>query len=105
MIILGITFKCLDPVLTIACCLARDSPFLEEAYTSSSQNVHQSQTRHQSALLLDNINNTNKTSDHWALLKAYLLWHNATDKTAKAKVNCLFLLKTKRLFLNLGTIL
>ena len=89
MIFLAMTLKCLDPVLTIACCLARDSPFIEVAFSSSSSGLLQPLDC-KSAMLLDSTVDGNNIGDHLALLKAYQLWYNAPTETARREVSFLF---------------
>ena len=91
MIFLSMTLKCLDPVLTIACCLARGSPFIEEVSSSISEGLLYSPFPCNSAPLLANDVDDSNIGDHLVLLKAYQLWHNAANETAKNEVVFFFL--------------
>lgn len=76
MVLVAIVLKCLDPVLTIACCLACEDPFILPA----NPDERKSALRRKYELVADNL------SDHLALLRAYHLWEKANDEFKKRQV-------------------
>lgn len=76
MLLVAVGLRCLDPVLTIVCCLARDDPFITPA---SSEERKIAVTR-KYEMAPDNL------SDHLALLRAYHLWEKANDEGRKRQV-------------------
>lgn len=76
MILVAVVLKCLDPVLTIACCLARDDPFILPA----SSDERNTAMKRKYELVADNL------SDHLALLRGYHLWEKASDEVRKRQV-------------------
>ena len=77
MLLVACGLKCLDPVLTIVCCLARDDPFVTPASTEERKVA----TLRKFQLATDNL------SDHLALLRAYHLWEKANDEGRKRQVD------------------
>lgn len=75
MILTGVTLKCLDPVLTIACCLARDDPFVTPACPE----------KRGEALARKYELSADSLSDHMALLRSYHLWEK-TPEAVKRQV-------------------
>lgn len=77
MILVGVSLKCLDPILTIVCSLARDDPFI----TPASPDERKKAVQHKYHMATDT------HSDHLALLKAFHLWEKASDEGQKRQVN------------------
>ena len=84
MILTSVGMRCLDPVLTIACCLSREDLFI----------VPVSPQERKVALQRKYQLTSQAFSDHLALLKAYQLWERAADDPRKRQVlaPCLLLL-------------
>ena len=76
MVLVATGLKCLDPVLSIVSCLARDDPFI----TPSSPDERKQALSRKHALAADSF------SDHMAYLKAYHLWEKANDEGRKRQV-------------------
>lgn len=77
MILVGAALKCLDPILTIVCSLAREDPFIIPA----SPDERKKALQHKYHMAAEN------HSDHLALLKAYHLWEKATDEGQKRQAS------------------
>nr|CAH0102024.1 unnamed protein product [Daphnia galeata] len=75
-LLVGVGLRCLDPVLTIICCLARDDPFI----TPASPDERKVAIMRRYDLAPDYL------SDHLALLKAYHLWEKGNDEGRKRQV-------------------
>ena len=90
MILVAIGIKCLDPVLTIASCLARDDPFLVPA----APDQRQAALKQKYQLAADQF------SDHLALLKAYQLWERAGDDARKRQAIIRYLVSFINLSIN-----
>ena len=76
MLLVAAGLKCLDPALTIVCCLARDDPFI----TPASPEERKIAIMRKYDLAPDHL------SDHLALLRAYHLWEKANDEGRKRQV-------------------
>lgn len=76
MLLVAVSLRCLDPVLTISCCLARDDPFI----TPASPEARKLAILRKYELTPDNL------SDHLAILRAYHLWEKAHDEGRKRQV-------------------
>lgn len=76
MLLVAVGLRCLDPVLTIICCLARDDPFI----TPASPEDRKTAITRKYEMAPDNL------SDHLALLRAYHLWEKANDEGRKRQV-------------------
>ena len=77
MLLVAVGLRCLDPVMTIACCMARDDPFI----TPSSPEARKIAMIRKFEMTPDNL------SDHLAILRAYHLWEKANDEGKKRQVN------------------
>ena len=77
MILVATGLKCLDPVLSIVSCLARDDPFITPP-SPDERKVAMARKFDLSA---------NSLSDHLALLAAYQLWERANDEGQKRQVD------------------
>ena len=81
MILVAVTLKCLDPILTVASCLSCEEPFIIPADPDQRR-----------AALARKVELAAETlSDHMALLKAYHLWEQATDEGRKRQVRIFYL--------------
>ena len=68
-ILASVALRCLDPVLTIVCCLSRDDPFIIPACPE----------KRKAAIARKIELGCDTLSDHLSLLKAYHMWETAPE--------------------------